>query len=79
MFYNIAIQEPFRDYYRFLWNFDNEQDEPKIYRFKMLLMGASDSPFLAIATIHHHLDEVVKVNPNKKMGNRPNKKSSLCR
>ena len=66
MFYNIAIQEPFRDYYRFLWNFDNEQDEPKIYRFKAVLMGASDSPFLAIATIHHHLDEVVKCNPSKK-------------
>ena len=66
MFYNIAIQEPFRDYYRFLWNFNTEQDEPKIYRFKAVLMGASDSPFLAIATIHHHLDEVVKSNPNKK-------------
>ena len=29
-------------------------------------MGASDDPFIAIATIHHHLDEVVKCNPSKK-------------
>ena len=56
MFHQILIQEPYRDYYRFLWNFDMDAEEPKIYRFKFLLMGSKDSPYLALATIHHHLE-----------------------
>ena len=34
MFYNIDIQEKFRDNYRILWNFTNNEEEPKVYRFK---------------------------------------------
>ena len=48
MFYNIYLQEQFRDYYRFLWNFDTNANEPKVYRFRSITMGAKDSPFLAI-------------------------------
>ena len=51
MFYNIYLQKEFRDYYRFLWNFDTDAEEPKIYRFRSISMGAKDSPFIAIATI----------------------------
>ena len=29
-------------------------------------MGTVDSPFLAINTVHHHLDEVVKFHPELK-------------
>ena len=28
-------------------------------------MGAKDSPFLAIATIHYHLDQLAQSNPEK--------------
>ena len=65
MFHQILIQEPYRDYYRFLWNFDMEAEEPKIYRFKFLLMGSKDSPYLALATIHHHLELYEKQHPEK--------------
>lgn len=30
MFYNIYLQEKFHDYYRFLWNFDTNANEPKV-------------------------------------------------
>ena len=42
MFHQVLIQEPCRDYYRFLWNFEMDVEEPKIYRFKFLLMGSKD-------------------------------------
>ena len=29
-------------------------------------MGSTDSPFLAINTVHYHLEEVVKSHPNLK-------------
>ena len=66
MFYNIYLQEEFRDYYRFLWNFDTDAEEPKVYRFRSITMGAKDSPFIAIATIHYHLDHVAQRNPEKR-------------
>ena len=59
-FYNIDIQEKFRDNYRILWNFTNNEEEPKVYRFKKLIMGANDSPCLAISTVHYHLDKMSK-------------------
>ena len=62
MFYCINLNEQFRDYYRFLWN-ENPKEEPRIFRFKRLTMGTVDSPFLAINTVHHHLEEVVKTHP----------------
>ena len=65
MFYNVYLQEKFRDYYRFLWNFDTNATEPKVYRFRSITMGAKDSPFLAIATIHYHLDQLAQSNPEK--------------
>ena len=64
MFYSILIDEQFRDYFRFLWNF-SDGDTPKVYRFRKLLMGAKSSPYLAIATVHHHLDKVAKEEPQK--------------
>ena len=29
-------------------------------------MGSVDSPFLAINTVHHHLDKMIKTNPKLK-------------
>ena len=65
MFYHMYQQEQFRDYYRFLWNFDTNANEPKVYSFRSITMGAKDSPFLAIATIHHHLDQLAQSNLEK--------------
>ena len=65
MFYCINLDEKHRDYYRFLWN-DDPNAEPKIYRFKRLTMGSVDSPFLAINTVHHHLEQIIKTNPKLK-------------
>ena len=53
MFYNIYLQEEFRYYYRFLWNFDANANEPKVYRFSSITMGAKDSPFYSNS--HHTL------------------------
>ena len=60
MFYNIYLQERFRDYHRFLWHFDTNANEPKVCRFRSITMGANDSPFLAIATIQYHLDQLAQ-------------------
>ena len=65
MFYCINLDEKHRDYYRFLWN-DKQDEEPRIYRFKRLTMGSVDSPFLAINTVHHHLDQIIKTKPKLK-------------
>merc|ERR1712148_154591 len=65
MLYNVYLQEKFRDYYRFLWNFDTNATEPKVYRFRSITMGAKDSPFLPIDTIHYHLDQLAQSNPEK--------------
>ena len=65
MFYCINLDEKHRNYYRFFWHDDHTQ-EPKIYRFKRLTMGSVDSPFLAINTVHHHVDQIIKTKPNLK-------------
>ena len=59
MFHQINIDPRYRDLYRFLWH-DDAAKEPKVFRFKRLTMGSVDSPFLAINTVHHHLDSVAK-------------------
>ena len=66
MFYNIEINEDYRDYYRLLWNFEEDDGPPKIYRFRRLLMGANDSPCIAISVVHHHLDKISKEKPHLK-------------
>ena len=65
MVYNIYLQEQFLDYYRFLWNFDTNGKEPKVYRFRSITMEAKDSPILAIATIHYYIDRSNQSSPEK--------------
>ena len=62
MFHQINIDTKHRDLYRFLWH-DDATKEPKVFRFKRLTMGSVDSPFLAINTVHHHLEHVSKTHP----------------
>lgn len=47
-----------RDLYRFLWHADSCKD-PDIYKFISVLMGGRDSPYVANATIRHHLDKII--------------------
>ena len=65
MFYYINLNEKHRDYYRFLWN-DDPNTEPNICRFERFAIGSVDTPFLAINTVHHHLEQMIKTNPNLK-------------
>ena len=65
MFYCINLDKRYRDHYRFLWS-KKADEEPKIYRFKRLTMGTTDSPFLAINTVHHHLDQIAEEYPELK-------------
>ena len=60
MFYNIEIQEQYRDYYRLLWNFEDNDNPPKVYRFKRIIMGSNDSPCIAISVVHYHLDTIAE-------------------
>ena len=66
MFYNIEIQQQYRDYYRLLRNFENNDEPPKIFRFKRVLMGANDSPCIAISVVHYHLDKIAEEKPHLK-------------
>ena len=66
MFHSILIQEKHLDYFRFLWRFD-EEDTPKIYRFLTLLMRAKSSPYLAIATVHYHLQKIAREQPHNEL------------
>lgn len=65
IFHSINLDEKHRCYYRSLWN-NNPDEEPKIYRFKRLAMGSSDSPFLAIYTVNHHLNQIIEKQPKHK-------------
>ena len=62
MFHQINLDEKYRDLYRYLWH-DDATKEPRVFRFKRLTMGSVDSPFLAINTVHHHLENVTKTHP----------------
>ncbi|XP_068246824.1 uncharacterized protein [Palaemon carinicauda] len=54
-FLRIGINESHRDFTRFLWFADREFKHVKNFRFKVLLFGATCSPFLLNQTIQHHL------------------------
>ncbi|KRY21348.1 hypothetical protein T12_9978 [Trichinella patagoniensis] len=55
MFLQIGLNEQYRDVCRFLWRSRDVQEAPRIYRFKMLCLGLSCSPFLAMCVIRHHV------------------------
>ena len=54
-FLRIGINEHHRDYTRFLWLKDSVSHEVVTYRFKVVLFGATCSPFLLQHTLVHHL------------------------
>ena len=54
-FLRIGINEPYRDYTKFLWFKDSTLKEIAVFRFKVVLFGATCSPFLLQSTLVHHL------------------------
>ena len=63
MYLMIAVNQDNRDKLRFFWT-DNEHQETVTYRHAVLPFGLSCSPFLAIATVHHHLQKYQDRYPN---------------
>ena len=58
-FLHVQLHEDDRDFNRFLWLSDptNPNSELQVYRFKVVLFGATSSPFMLNATLHHHLQQ----------------------
>ena len=54
-FLHVQLHEDNRDFTRFLWLSDplNPNSELQVYRFKVVLFGATSSPFMLNATLHH--------------------------
>ncbi|XP_064090813.1 uncharacterized protein LOC135204594 [Macrobrachium nipponense] len=64
-FLMVQLREEDRNYTRFLW-LENPTDPNSkliVYRFRVVLFGATCSPFLLNATIKHHLSTVVSWLP----------------
>ncbi|XP_068208350.1 uncharacterized protein [Palaemon carinicauda] len=55
-FLRIEIVTEQRDFCRFLFSEDPEMTRIVAYRFKVILFGATSSPYLLNQTIQHHLD-----------------------
>ena len=53
MFHQVVVRLADRDYLRFLWR-SNDDESVKIYRWRRIPFGLSQSPFLAIATVLYH-------------------------
>lgn len=58
-FLHVQLHKDDRDFTRFLWLSDpsNPESEFQVYRFKVVLFGATSSPFMLNATLHHHLQQ----------------------
>ena len=63
MYLNISVKEDDRDKLRFFWK-DGDNQQTVIYRSTVLPFGLTCSPFLAIATVHCHLDKYAEKYPN---------------
>jgi hypothetical protein len=61
-FLMVSLNEEDRDYTRFLWPSEpqNPQSKFTVYRFKVVLFGATCSQYLLNATIKHHLEKYDK-------------------
>ena len=66
-FHMIELNESDRDFCRFFWPENPRDPNSKIdvYRFKVVLFGATPSQFLLNATLKHHLDKYSNQNSDK--------------
>ena len=58
-FLHVKLHKDDRDFTRFLWLSDpsDPDSEFQVYRFKVVLFGATSSPFMLNATLHYHLQQ----------------------
>ena len=57
-FHRIIVNEQDRDYLKFLW-FNLETEEQRTFRFRVVMFGATCSPYLLQETLQTHLSENV--------------------
>ncbi|XP_065059138.1 uncharacterized protein LOC135686755 [Rhopilema esculentum] len=64
-FLSIAVDESQRDFLRFLWVKDINDEDPQIvcYRFCAVVFGLCCSPFIMNATLQHHIKKYEQLNP----------------
>ncbi|XP_065917547.1 uncharacterized protein [Dysidea avara] len=57
-FLHVRLDESDRDNTRFFWlsSPSDPESDLEIYRFKTVLFGSTSSPFMLMATLHHHLN-----------------------
>ena len=56
MFLMVGIHPDDRDYLRFIWE-DPQDKSMAVYRLKVLPFGLTCSSYIAIATVHHHVNK----------------------
>ena len=58
-FLHVKLHKDDRDFTRFLWLSDpsDPDSEFQVYWFKVVLFGATSSPFMLNATLHYHLQQ----------------------
>ena len=63
MFLMIQVHPDDRDWLKVVWD-DLIDGRPAVYRYTVLPFGLRCSPYLAIATIHHHVSQYVDTHPH---------------
>ncbi|XP_031552832.1 uncharacterized protein LOC116290006 [Actinia tenebrosa] len=64
-FLNISISPEHRNFLRFVWvnNIEDEDPAIEVFRFTRLVFGLTSSPYILNATIRHHLDQYAQQDP----------------
>ena len=63
MFLQVKLAPEDRDVHRYLWRDLQPNEVPKVYRMQRLTFGVNASPFLAIATVHAHVNKYKEMSP----------------
>ncbi|XP_068684166.1 uncharacterized protein [Montipora capricornis] len=63
MFLQVKLAPEDRDVHRYLWRDLQPNEAPKVYRMQRLTFGVNASPFLAMATVHDHVNKYKEMSP----------------
>ena len=58
-FLQIEVAEEYRDYLRFLWYLNADDEQPTILRFNRVTFGINCGPFLLNGTIETHVERLI--------------------
>ena len=64
MYLQIKLAPKDQDEHRYLWRDMKTEEAPKVYRMLRLTFGVNSSPFLAIATVHVHVNKYAETFPD---------------